>query len=212
MILVIILISIVVATLQTQEGYVLEYGTNKPLKDVYVVAKWRGVTGIVDNVSVCYHMASTQTNENGYFMLPKFSMKLRSFFLADNYSYLYFFKPGYTEYPGYKEQDEYRKKEYVPGIWHMKKFIGNTEKRFEYFKSLPPALLCTGAGKSLKNAYPLYEAVVYEAKRLANTEDQKQTVEWLRRIAARAAVMPSVNYDMRETEKGIEQFLQDNLK
>ena len=38
-----------------KKGVVLEAGTKKPLKDVFVVVRWRGVGGLVGVRSTCYH-------------------------------------------------------------------------------------------------------------------------------------------------------------
>ena len=71
---------------------------------------------------------------------------------------------------------------------------------------------CGSAEHSLRNAYPLYEALYYEAKGLAETEEQKQDVEWLRYVAAWAWVSPPSSSDSDKRENEIQLFLKDNLQ
>lgn len=53
-----------------ESGYVFDSTDGKPLKDVYVVAKWSGDHNIWHPASTCIHMVLTKTNSEGYYKIP----------------------------------------------------------------------------------------------------------------------------------------------
>lgn len=189
-------------------GQVLEYDTNKPIEGVHVVTKWKGGGGVVDYQSVCYHMEGAVTDKNGNFIIPTFNESLDAGMLTDKYMLYTIYKPGFEVYTDPRQA--YRKN--TDTTWFMKKYEGNADERFSYFRELMPSLICSNAGVSKRNAYPLHRDVFYEAKKLAKTEEQRETVEWLRRIAARVAVWPENSNEDQYTEEQIELFLRDHLQ
>ncbi|MGH8766817.1 MAG: carboxypeptidase-like regulatory domain-containing protein, partial [Burkholderiales bacterium] len=57
-------------------GQVVEEGTHKPIPGAIVVVRWRGdLPGFADSRTVCYHVASTVTDEAGRYRIPAWSKK-----------------------------------------------------------------------------------------------------------------------------------------
>ena len=78
-----------------QSGQVTEKGTQKPLEGVVLVKVWRGtLPGVVQTSQKCYHLATARSNNEGRFLLPRFSTRLSATF--DRSAYIEVaYKPGY---------------------------------------------------------------------------------------------------------------------
>ena len=190
------------------QGQVLEYSTNKPIEGVHVIVKWEGGVGIVDYQSKCYYMEGAITDTEGNFIIPEFNESLSTGMISSRYMLHTIYKSGFEVYT--PPSQTYRIN--TDTTWFMKKFEGTTDERFKYFRELMASLICSNAGISKRNAYPLHREVYFEAKKLAETDEQRETVEWLRDIAAGVAVYPANSYEEHDYEKRREIFLRENLK
>jgi len=190
------------------QGLVLEHGTNEPIEGVFIVAKWKGSGGIVDHQTICYHVEAGITDIDGFFVITEYNEELKTGILGSRHVLHTLYKPGYEVYTD--PSNPYRKN--TDTIWFMKKYEGTSDQRFIYYKELMASLICSNAGESKRNAYPLHREVYYEAIKLAETDEQKETAEWLRRIAAGVAVSPANYREEQEHEERREIFLRENLK
>jgi len=152
------------------EGQVLEEGTNKPVAQAIVTVKWVGsVSKFVDSQSVCVHVETAHTDEQGRYRTPAWSAastvgpailvsRLIPVFTA--------YKPAYRQ--AEKETD-------FP--LYLKPFTGGREERLEYLKKTSRATGCHAAGESEKNLLPLRNALYEEAQQLTETKDDKKVLE-----------------------------------
>ena len=71
----------------------------------------------------------------------------------------------------------------------MKRFIGSREERLESLHRLATGSACDAqAGVSVRNLFPLYEAIYQEAKELSETPEELKELEWFRYMAADMAI------------------------
>jgi hypothetical protein len=68
---------------------------------------------------------------------------------------------------------------------YLKAFAGTPDERFEFLRSrVFSGMSCNGAGSSERNLYPVVKAAFQEARPLARTEKQIESLRILRDIAA----------------------------
>ena len=159
-------------------GQVLDTHTKKPIKDVYLVAKWTGYGGVVGVRTICYHVESSKTDDNGQFMIPEFYEGFGDASYDRRHAIIYLYAPGYIE-SKYHRSSYYKQKKYF-----LEKFIGTTKERFSYFTHTARSQNCHDAGESNSNVFAAYKAIYNEAKLLAKTTEEKNDVNWLKILAA----------------------------
>lgn len=173
-------------------GQVVEEGTHKPIAGAIVVAKWMGsVPAFADSQTVCVHVESAVTDQEGKYELPRWSkpstvgptvMNLGPVVTA--------YKPGYAwpTKPSQKEE-----------IVYLTAFKGGTNERLDYLSRVISATSCVSAGESYKNLYRVKRAVYEEARTVAQTADEKRRAERFRELAEDALVNRSkpTKYDER---------------
>lgn len=157
---------------------VLDVHTKKPIKDVYLIVKWKGYGGWVGVRTICYHVESAKTNKKGEFIIPEFSESFTNGSLTSRHVSIYLYAPNYIE-SEYKKKSYYKHNDYL-----VEKFIGNRKERFSYIGNMARRLSCNDSSKSSRNAYVIYKAIYEEAKLLAITKEEKKKVKWLKFIAA----------------------------
>lgn len=142
------------------EGRVLEYGTDKPILNVIVVGRWQ--KGYLHSTA-CVHAETTTTDQQGRFRLPRYKGKT-----AHNVDV---YAPGYEHFliQGREGADYTRR--------YMKPFVGGMRERLEYLTKVRRTTGCHSAGRSERNLLPLREAIYVEAKQLAQSKDDQQTLE-----------------------------------
>ncbi len=155
------------------EGKVLEEGTNKPIPDAIVIARWNGTAfSFVESPTVCVHVLTTTTDAEGKYRIPAWRKDSPIKGVRDVHSIVTAHKPGYETHspPGYARSEEFRK-----NIRNLKPFTGRREERLKYLQSVEGNVrLCRSPEAGEKNLLPLYRALYEEAKSLAKTrEDQK---------------------------------------
>lgn len=183
------------------EGYVVEEGTNKPITGVIVVGHWLGTVSIVpaDSRTVCRHVESATTDEQGHYRLPNWEGK------EPNLTYSY--KRGYE-----RSEQYFRTKAYLEHKDILRPFEGGKEKRLDYLEKVSRASACPDAGHSKRNLYPFYRGIFAEAKALVETDEDKRTLQWIRRLAAYAAIAEDRVMTQREADQLAEQYLRDNFQ
>lgn len=188
-------------------GRVLEYGTNKPLENVIVLARWQGVGGVAGPQDVCYQVETATTNSSGEFTLPGYNDGIGDSLLASRHISLSFYHSGYKTNrlrPGGKY--------YQTNDYYLDPFNGTTKERFEYFTIMVRSSICSESGISRRNAFVYYKILYEEAKLLAKTKEEKNDVKWIREIMAASLDENIVTLTGGELEERIEQVLREHEK
>jgi len=153
-------------------GQVLEEGTHKPVPGAIVVVRWRGVLpGFADSRMVCYHVASTITDEAGRYRIPAWSKEAEKDWqrrIIDKEFRAVAYKAGYglPAKPSQKEK-----------IVYVAPFNGGVKERFEYLNRVISSTSCVSAGTSYRSLYRIRSAIYEEARAIAQTVDEKRYAE-----------------------------------
>src|SRR5438067_3319950 len=76
-------------------GKVIDAATGRPIRDVYVIARWSGeINRVVDSSHTCFHVEAAQTDENGEFKLSD-SASAGNLLLYDVKRTFMFYRRGY---------------------------------------------------------------------------------------------------------------------
>ena len=155
------------AQMQPVEGQVLEQGTDKPIEGAIVVARWKG-DGY--HGTICFHVESTVSDENGYYYISPPETTSPHADLPDQWVNATAHKEGYV-----------RAKRSPLDVNYLVPFAGDASERMAYLKVMIGATSCVSAGDSRKNLYAIRRALYEEANAIAETEEERKTVEWLLR-------------------------------
>lgn len=153
---------------QPVEGRVLEQGTNRPIPGAIVIARWRGHMPVfpADGQSVCYHVESATTDEEGRYRFPVFDEEPRHRRIRYKYIQVDAYQPGY-EWSGTSE-----------GVQYLAPFIGSREQRFKYLERVFGSIGCGADDDSDRNSIPFLKALYREAKDFAQTQEEKRVLEF----------------------------------
>jgi len=184
-----------------QEGVVMDEASGEPLGGVFVTARYLGILSVIgDFQTVCYRVAGTTTDGKGRYRLPaQFDLPG---ILIENRLQMDFFKPGYRQV----FYDDYH------GVAKLRKDSRDTEARFDDLKRGICASGCDSAGVTKRSLYPLYQAVFYEAKSLAITQEEMKDLDGIRKMAARMATASDESRSYADAESAREDFLREHLK
>lgn len=154
------------------QGQVLDEGTNNPISGAIVVARWQGhLASWGHGKTVCYHVLSTTSDENGHYRLPAWKKNITEDWqknirpenvLIDAY------KPGYAlpTAPSQKREDVL-----------LKPFTGGRGERLAYLERIEYATRCPSAKESEPNLLPFYRVMHEEAKSLVITKDDQKVAD-----------------------------------
>lgn len=147
------------------EGQVLEVGTNKPLAGAIVIARWdKTYSSLVDTTTVCIHVESAVTDEQGRFRLPTWRGKAPSWGTD-------------VHKPGYERSSEHHGTRTGEYDYVLKPHAGTREERLKYLLKINRTTGCNSASESEKNLFPLRKAVYEEAEQLTKTSEDRKTLE-----------------------------------
>lgn len=157
------------------EGKVLEEGTNKPIPGAIVVARWQGhLATFAHGKTVCYHVLSTTTGENGNYRFPAWKKEVAEDWQKN-------VRPEdviiAAHKPGYRESERYEK-----NVQYLQPFTGGRGERLQYLDRVISSTSC-GDKSTHQNLYRIHRAVYEEARAIAQTEEEKKQVERLKWIA-----------------------------
>src|SRR3989344_3963881 len=161
------------------EGKVLEEGTNKPIPEAIVIARWSGhLATFAHGKTVCYHVLSTTTNENGAYRFPAWKKKITEDWqknVRPETVIITVHKPGYAEYrpPGYVRTEAFKQ-----NIRYLKPFTGTREERFKYLTRIFGSSGCGTNDGSDRNSIPFMKALYDEATSIAQTQEEKRMLEF----------------------------------
>jgi hypothetical protein len=165
------------------DGQVLEDGTNKPVPDAWVAARWTCASGHTH--TVCYHVTVTTTDKEGRYHFPAWRKEGKNYCVDEPFVHFDVYKPGYAQTTGPTEvlrvgdaqtaPEDRREIRYRTGkreIRYMKPLEGTREERL--IETLGAVQLCGAAAESEKNLVPLFRKVYSDAERLAVTKRDKE--------------------------------------
>ena len=163
------------------EGKVLEEGTNKPIPEAIVIARWSGhLATFAHGKTVCYHVLSATTDEHGAYRFPAWKKKI-----TENWQknvdpetvVVTAHKPGYEAHrpPGYARTEAFKQ-----NVRYLKSFAGGREERLRYLERVFGSTGCGAQDESEKNLIPFLKMLYDEAQDLAQTKDDKKLVEFIR--------------------------------
>ncbi|BAU48296.1 Uncharacterized protein (Precursor) [Sulfurifustis variabilis] len=176
------------------EGRVLEQGTNRPIPGAIVIARWRGHMPVfpADGQSVCYHVESATTDEEGRYRFPVFDEEPRHRRIRYKYIQVDAYQPGY-EWSGASEGGK---------VQYLAPFIGGREERLKYLARLSGVVGCYGADNE-KPLVPVYKTLYEEARSIATMDKDKELLQFIRRRALYAWSRPPRELTAREIEQAI---------
>lgn len=176
------------------KGVVLEAGTDKPLKAVFVTAWWTGQSGLAHIRTKCYRLQVTKTNEKGEFTMPGY---LDGFSLLHRRNMgLFFHSRTHKELRNITTGNYAEQKKY-----YLEPITGTREERFDYLTKRGRGPTCDEGGKSIRSTYPIHKMVYEEAKALAKTPKEIKKLKWFRSRMASSIDKSYGNFSRKEREK-----------
>ena len=194
-------------------GQILEAGTKKPIGGVIVLVRWLGIYSLPFARPSCYHVETATTDAEGRFhteawRAPKAPPEPSAFTLGSaRIDAVY--KAGYETYwpPGFDRTQDYKQ-----NIYYLAPFKGAREDRVGYLMHLSNGADCYGADE--KPLFPLQKALYQEAKNLAFTPQDQDSVQWIKHRAVRVWRSSKISLTDSESEALIrnDNFLSEQLK
>lgn len=152
---------------ETISVQVVDISTGKPVPNAVVVVRWKGhVSAIVDSQTVCVHVLSAITDEQGNSRFQSWRKPSKIGPVFDLHSVVTVHKAGYqwpNPYGVVRDQ-------LVP-------FTGTREERLRYLRRVYSGTGCHSAGESEENLSLLLKTLYNEAKGIAKTDADKKIVE-----------------------------------
>lgn len=145
------------------DGAALEENSIKPIAEAIIAARWVGdLPGIADSKTVCYHVLSTTSDEQGRFSFPAWEKDANEWQrkIKRGSVYLFAYKRGYAFVNTTADNTVY-----------LKPFQGTREERFTYLSHT--AVSCSADREIEVNLLPLYKALYEEARALAETKEER---------------------------------------
>lgn len=150
------------------DGAVLEEGSTKPIAEAIVVARWIGdLPGIADSKTVCYHVLSTTSDEQGRFHFSPWQKEANEWQrkIKRGVVYIFAYKRGYAFVNTKADNTVY-----------LEPFRGTREERLKYLKRVDGGSGCGSAGESAKNLAVLRKALYEEALAVASGKGEDQRI------------------------------------
>lgn len=172
------------------KGRVIEKSTNKPIPNAIVVIQWTGTLGGPGHGStVCYHVASTMTNEVGEYAIAAWKKSSPYGTITYRQARAMAYKEGYEGVGGTRESI------------FMQQFEGASSERLEYLSRM--AISCSDKAEIEIKLLPLYKALYQEANEIAVTNEDKLKVLYRLRDVERLELGSDVawnNFRRRQAE------------
>src|SRR3989344_5915493 len=130
------------------EGQVLEEGTNKPIPEAIVIARWSGTAfSFVESPSVCVHVLTTTTDAEGKYRFPAWRKDSPLKGVRDVHPIITAHKPGYEAYlpPGYAYTEAFKQ-----NVRYLQPSTGTREERLKYLERVFGSTGCGAPDESAK--------------------------------------------------------------
>jgi hypothetical protein len=167
------------------DGQVLEDGTNKPVPEAWVAARWTCTGGYGHHI--CHHVMVTATDKEGRYHLPAWSKEGKNYCVEEPFVHFDVYKPGYAKTlgptaviktgdasPPPEDRLETIYSTAKPGMLYVKAFDGTREERFIKILDAIDTRCGPTAGESRKNLVPLLRRLYRDAEPLAVTKKDKE--------------------------------------
>lgn len=196
-------------------GEVVDADTGKPIEGAHVAFLWRsgiiphGFTGH-NSREICYHAAATVTDARGRFAIPSWKEWSTYDVRPANPTVLVYVK-GYRPLQRMTHRESERGPvEHLDERYALPRFSGTTADRLDSLFGGLANQGCEYGGDSQKSLYPMLKNIYEEARSIASTPDELQSLHSFATVAAYAALAldpsgPARNADVRR-------FISENLK
>lgn len=160
------------------EGKVLEQDTGIPIAGAIMVARWQGhLATFAHGKTVCYHVLSTTSDENGDYRFAPWKRKITEDWQKN-------VQPETVIVTAYKSGYQLAER-YPANNPLLKPFQGTREERLKYLKRFEESTRCNVESEQQRIRYPLVKALYEEAKNLAVTRQDKRVVNSLLYVVER---------------------------
>jgi len=196
-------------------GQVVDAETGKPIQNAYVIALWESpifpsaFTGH-NSREICYHAAVAKTGLDGQFEVA--AWKKWSHYDVHNFEPIVnVYVPHYIPlFVSLQSSDGSEPVERVTEHYALTPFIGTHEERSNMlFRGLANHD-CRYGGESQKALFPMLQAIYGELSKIAKTNDERDTLDVIARIAAKAALAIDPNGPAHDEE--VQRFIRENLR
>jgi len=143
-------------------GRVVDVETGKPVEGAFVLALWKGDVGFFDAQSICYHVETTVSDEDGRFRIPGW-IGGGYFGVMNSYISTIIYKSDYID----SDKSE-------GDIQYLKRFRGAREDRLRFLISRA-SHSCFSA--QFQQLTPYNDALYEEAKTIAITSSEKNLAD-----------------------------------
>ena len=175
---------------KTLEGKVLEDGSHKPIANAMVIVRWIGdIGGIGHGSSVCFHVETATTDDQGRFRTPAWKKPSPYGDIAHRHFARYAYAPGHAFVRVDKE------------VIYLQPFTGGREEKLAYLSRM--AVSCSDKKEIEINLLPLYKALYEEARNLTVTrkEDKLKVLYRLRDVERLELVSDKAWENFRQRER-----------
>jgi hypothetical protein len=197
------------------DGQVIDAQSSQPIAGAHVMYLWRSasLTGAIFGESpseVCYHAAAAVTDSQGHFHIAAWE-EPQPYALPNREPTGWAYAPGYV--PNYLSPLTGPVREptvHPDDVFKLSLSGTEGDKRLdELWLAMRD---CSYGGPSQRALYPMLKAVYDEAKSVAVTDKQKETVRRFARLVAHVWISPDPTGSANPGEQQIERFIQENLQ
>jgi len=174
-------------------GQVVDADTGQPIAGAHVAFIW--VSGIIpsgftghNSRDICYHAAAAVTDKTGHFQVePWRKWSTYSVYPEEPIALVYAAEYEPAQQPLH-QGPSIRPTDRVEERYALKRFSGAVDRRMNSLFFGLANQACAYGGDSQKSLYPMLRAIHAEARTIARTRDEYDTVHVIARLAAKAAL------------------------
>lgn len=196
-------------------GQVVDAETGKPIENAFVTVVWESpifssaFTGH-NARDICYHAAAAKTDRDGRFEVAPW--KKWSHYAVRNFEptvivYLPTYDPLFVVLQPSNNSEPV---EHIGEHYAVKRFKGTNNERSNMLFWGVANRDCRYGGESQKALFPMLKAIYGELSKVAKTNDERDTVDVVARIAAKSALALDPNGPADDEE--VRRFIRENLQ
>jgi hypothetical protein len=196
-------------------GEVVDADTGKPIAGAHVAFLWRsgiiphGFTGH-NSREICYHAAATVTDANGHFTVPAWK-EWSNYDVRSAAPTVLVYVKGYRPLQRMTGRgSERRPVEHLDERYALPRFSGTTEERLNLLFWGLANQGCDYGGESQKSLYAMLKAIYEEARSVARSPTELQSLDSFATEAAYAALALDPSGPARDED--VRRFIEENLK
>ena len=163
-----------------QSGTVLYKDIEKPVPNAMIAAVWRGENAEQEgNPTICYHVKTAKTGNDGYFLIPGWREYFKFSHLREKDVFIIVYKPGFWSETILQSAPTVSKNTYYIEPVSDDNRQTSTKNRLKYLQKLVGLTGCNVESADRSKLMPLYDSILAEAKKIAETPMEKKIVESL---------------------------------